>query len=234
MSEPSDNVILASASPRRRRLLAWLGIEYQVASADTAEDLTSPLASDPPALAISLAQEKARAVADEMIPAATDPAAAPNPLLLAFDTIVVLDGEVLGKPADLDDARRMLRALSGRAHEVVTGVAVLAPGESECRTFAVTTLVRMRALDEAAIEAWAAEGELMGCAGAYNIERHLAEVDLDQCFQNVAGLPLCHLYRELRSWGLAPTGLVAPVGTCDLLRGVTCEIGPALTGVGRT
>jgi septum formation protein len=232
MSEAADSVILASASPRRRRLLAWLGIQYALTAVDTAEDLDSPLASDPPALAIALAEEKAQAAAARQA-GASSPDVTSGLLILAFDTIVVLGDEVLGKPDDLDDARCMLRALSGQMHDVVTGVAALSQGDSECRTFSVTTPVRMRVLDEKAIESWVAEGELLGCAGAYNIERHLAEVDLDQCFQNVAGLPLCHLYQKLHEWGVAPANVVAPVGTCDLLRGVKCELGPTLTGFGQ-
>jgi septum formation protein len=218
MTQGGYKVVLASASPRRRRLFAWLGIEYSVMSTDTDEDLTAA-APSPSQLAVSLAEEKAAAASQ----------AEPDALVLAFDTIVVLAGGILGKPVDLDDARRMLRALSGRSHEVVTGVSMLAPGTTTPQSFAVATPVSMRVLDETAIEAWVDEGELLGCAGAYNIERHLADVDLDQCFQNVAGLPLCHLYRELRERGLASGGLVRPVGTCDLLRGVECRLGPELT-----
>ena len=90
--------------------------------------------------------------------------------MLCFDTIVVHDGAVLGKPRDEPDAWRMLRALSGRTHEVVTGVAVLCPDETAPRTFAVTTKVTMKPLTDCQIEAWMAMGTFMGCAGAYNIE----------------------------------------------------------------
>jgi len=219
MTPPQNTALLASASPRRRRLLAWLGFPYEITAVDTPEDLDSPLAQDPSALACFLAEEKALAAAEN----------GTRGLILAFDTIVVLDGDVLGKPIDLEDARRMLRALSGGTHTVVTGVAVIAPGDARPRSFAVTTPVSMRTLDPEAIESWVAEGELLGCAGAYNIERHLADVDLDQCFQNVAGLPLCHLYRELGEWGIAPEDMVSPVGACDVGRGVTCRLGPMLT-----
>ncbi|MDZ4177611.1 MAG: Maf family protein, partial [Coriobacteriia bacterium] len=99
------HIILASASPRRRRLFSWLGLPFESISVDTPESLASPLAADPPALAISLAEEKmdaARTVVNR------------DALVLTFDTIVVLDAALLGKPADEDDARRMLRSLSGR------------------------------------------------------------------------------------------------------------------------
>jgi septum formation protein len=233
----TPSLLLASASPRRRRLLAWLGLPYRVCATDTPEDMDGPLAADPPTLARSLAAEKATAArasagADQAGAAAATPATgaagatADRSLVIACDTTVVLDGRVLGKPSDLDDAHRMLRALSGRTHEVVTGVALLWPGGSEPVTFAVTTPVQMRVLSDHDIAEWSATGELMGCAGAYNIESHLASVALDQCFQNVAGLPLCHLFAALRAGGLADVR--SPVSACDAARGVTCDLGPRL------
>ncbi|MFA5844221.1 MAG: Maf family protein [Coriobacteriia bacterium] len=216
MDRPSHApLLLASASPRRRRLLAWLGVPYGVTATDTPEDLAGPLAKDPPALAVSLAAEKALAARRS----------ADDATVVACDTLVILGTEVLGKPRDLDDACRMLRALSGRVHEVVTGVALLAPGEGPGRSFPVTTRVRMRALSDADIAAWVADGELMGCAGAYNIERHLASVDDGECYQNVAGLPLCHLYAALRD---EIDGLTPPVAACDAARGTRCSLGPRL------
>lgn len=209
-------LVLASASPRRRRLIAWLGLPFEALSTDTTEDLGSPLRSVPPVLARSLAADKARAA---RVALGDDEA-----VVLAFDTIVVLDRTVLGKPADEADAWRMLRALSGRTHEVVTGVAVLKPGEREPSTFAVTTEVDMRELDDETIAAWLAEGEALGCAGAYNIERHLASVGEGACYQNVAGLPLCHVYERLARLGVE--GLVPPVAECDAARGCSCTLGP--------
>jgi septum formation protein len=217
MDAPS--LLLASASPRRRRLLAWLGLPYDVVATDTDEDMTGPLRKLPPVLARSLAADKARAAL-----AATDAA----PLIVAFDTIVVLDGAVLGKPADETDARRMLRALSGRTHQVVTGVALLSPGGVEPSTFAVTTGVRMHGLDDDAMAEWLADDEAMGCAGAYNIERMLASVELDECYQNVAGVPLCHLCARLSRLGTP--GLSIPVAACDAARGTRCTLGPRVCG----
>jgi septum formation protein len=213
----TPSLLLASASPRRRRLLAWLELPYGVCATDTPEDMDCPLAEDPPALARSLAAEKAVAAFGGTGDA---------PLVIACDTIVVLDRQVLGKPRDLHDAHRMLRALSGRTHEVVTGVALLGPGDDAPAPFPVTTPVVMRELSDEDIRVWADKGELMGCAGAYNIESHLASVALDQCFQNVAGLPLCHLFAALRSCGVLDAR--SPVCACDAARGVTCELGPRL------
>jgi len=220
MNQPGA-ILLASASPRRRRLIEWLGIPAEMTATDVDEDLSLPM--DPKALACALAAAKA-------LEARADRADREDVLVLAFDTIVVLDGGVLGKPVDLDDAWRMLRALSGRTHDVITGVALLEPGGKLPGSVAVTTPVLMRTLTDDAIVAWAATEELMGCAGAYNIERHLASVDPDQCFQNVAGLPLCHLYRALASDDVrgVPTGLRVPVQACDAALGRTCALGPSL------
>lgn len=219
---PECTVVLASASPRRRRLIDWLGIGVHLTAVDTPEELDGPLASDPPRLACALAAEKATAAAEE---------SPPDSLVLAFDTIVVLDGEVLGKPRDVPDAWRMLRALSGRTHEVVTGVALLDPGSTRPRTFPVVTNVRMKPLSDCQIEAWMALGEFLGCAGAYNIEGQVAEVDIDECYQNVAGLPLCHVFAALTgdSSACSVTGEVSsPIAPCDAALRRTCALGPGL------
>ena len=219
--------MLASQSPRRRRLLAWLGLPFSASAVDTPEDLDSPLASNPSALAESLAAEKAEAAHAEGL--------GESSLVLCFDTIVVLDGKVLGKPKDTPDAWRMLRALSGRTHQVVTGVALACPGEAAARTFAVTTDVTMKPLTDCRIEAWMAMGEFLGCAGAYNIEGQVAEVTVEDCYQNVAGLPLCHLYAELAREAargadgcLAGSPPTSPVAACDAALGRTCRLGPRL------
>ena len=192
-------------------------------SVDTPEDLSADL--DPPDLAVSLAIEKALAAR----------AAGEERRILAFDTIVVLGGAVLGKPADEADARRMLRALSGGTHEVITGVALLEPGASVAHAFPVTTLVQMHALSEADIDAWLAEGTALGCAGAYNIEHHLASVAADECYHNVAGMPLCHVWRELAADGVlgGHPELVVPVAACDSALGRSCLLGPQICRVER-
>lgn len=223
-SATEPRLVLASASPRRRRLLAWLDLPFDVVAVDTPEDLDSPLASNPAALAISLAAEKAEAALAE--------GHAERALVLTFDTIVVLDGDVLGKPADVPDAWRMLRSLSGRTHQVVTGCALLCQGETTPRTFAVTTNVAMKPLTDCQIEAWMAMGTFMGCAGAYNIEAQVAEVTAEECYQNVAGLPLCHVYAELRAnaCGCLPATPASPVGSCNAALGRRCALGPRLLG----
>ena len=221
-SAAGHRLVLATQSPRRRRLLEWLGLPFTSTAVDTPESLDTPLAAAPPALAVSLAAEKAAA--------ARQAGLADDALVLCFDTIVVLDGEVLGKPSDVAEAWRTLRALSGRTHQVVTGVAALPPGASEPHTFAVVTNVAMRSLTDADIEAWMAHGTFMGCAGAYNIEAQVAEVTLDECYQNVAGLPLCHLYAELAGnpelRAALPGGPAVPIEPCDAALRRCCQLGP--------
>ena len=202
-------VVLASQSPRRRRLLGWLSLPFTSTAVDTPEELDTPLARDPAGLAAALAAEKAVAARAE--------SHGMRGLLLCFDTLVVLDRAVLGKPADAADAWRMLRALSGRTHQVVTGVALLTPDLTKPRTFAVTTDVEMRELDDRAIEAWMAHGTFLGCAGAYNI-------------------PLCHLYAALTAdaplaaW--LPAEPTAPIAACDAALGRRCELGPQVVAGG--
>lgn len=222
MTDVPTPIVLASRSPRRRRLLSWLGLPFEPHAVDTPEELDSPLAADPPALAISLAAEKAEATRAEGLH--------DGALLLCFDTIVVHDGAVLGKPADERDAWRMLRSLSGRTHQVVTGAALLCPGEDAPRTFSVTTDVEMAELTDCSIAAWMAMGTYMGCAGAYNIEAQIASVDDGECFQNVAGLPLCHLYLELLDIdGACSPGVPAsPVGACDSSLSRHCRLADVL------
>lgn len=210
------SLVLASASPRRQRLIAWLGLPVEALPVDIDEPLDAPLPPD--AIAIGLAESKALAAS----------AREPRAVCLGFDTIVVLDGRPLGKPESDDEARQMLAALSGRHHVVVTGTAI-ALGGRVIESFAVQTDVEMRALDAQEIDRWLARGEHLGCAGAYNIEHHLARVTEDECFQNVAGLPLCHLYQALaRLDGDALAGLAPPVERCDRALGRRCRLGPVL------
>ena len=197
--------------------MAWLGADYECLSTDTHEDLGSSLRALPTVLARSLAADKARAARIMRRDAG---------LIIAFDTIVVVDRRVLGKPADVGEARGMLETLSGRVHDVVTGCALLFDGEGEPTTFAVTTPVTMRDLDESTLEDWLAGSEALGCAGAYNIERHLATVEDGECYQNVAGLPLCHLYERLVRRGVQ--GITPPREACEEARGNECPLGRRL------
>jgi septum formation protein len=197
MSRPP--LILASGSPRRRALLGELDIAFRVVASDVAE-ITAATAN-PADAALDLAERKARAVAANL----------DRDLVLGADTIVVLDGELLGKPADDEDARRMLSRLSGRAHDVVTGLALVDAATGATQRSAVTSTVRVRALSDEEITAYVATGEPLDKAGAYAIQGLGSGLiaALDGCFSNVVGLPLCETATLL-----ARTGLAIPATWC--------------------
>jgi septum formation protein len=172
-------VILASASPRRRELLRYICPDFEVIASGADETLDGPPA---PAAAMTLALRKARAVA----------ACAPGALILAADTLVVVEGDSLGKPADRDEARAMLRRLSGRPHEVITGVAVVDAKTGEERSAAAVSRVFMRELPPFEIDAYVATGEPDDKAGAYAIQGDGGRLvaALLGSYTNVVGLPL--------------------------------------------
>ncbi len=185
-------LVLASASPRRRELLERLGLRFTVRSADIDE---TPLPGEAPdAYVLRLAREKART------------AGRPGELVLAADTTVVVDGEILGKPEDGADAERMLRLLSGREHEVLTGVAVLEVLEgAETRTAAevARTAVRMAALTPEEIAWYVATDEPKDKAGAYAIQglSALFVETVSGNYANVVGLPIPTVYRLFAELG---------------------------------
>ena len=223
VNQPLRNprAVLVSLSPRRRRLVGLVVSRVETAAVDTPESLDSPLSTDPHALVASLALEKleaARLLHD------------PNDLIMCFDTVVVAAGRILGKPADRDDARRMLRDLSGSTHQVLTAMALGIPDRDDPVIEVVETDVLMNELDESAIDSWLASDEPLGCAGAYNIEGQIASVGDGECFQNVAGFPLCHVYRVLRAHPSLAESLGAnrPIAACDALLDRRCLLGPRL------
>ena len=188
-------LILASKSPRRRELLGIQGIDIEIFVPDTAEDCDRTLLS-PDELVMGLACRKARAAAEQL----TDMGRLPDDaVILAADTVVALDGVILEKPADEDDARRMLRALSGCRHEVFTGIAAIYGG-----TLAVdvqTTEVYFRSLSDAMIDAYIATGDPMDKAGAYGIQSRgsLLVERINGDYFNVVGLPLVRVDEMLSS-----------------------------------
>jgi len=193
MSTSPDTIVLASASPRRRELLTQIGVPHVVLAVDI--DESAQPGEAPSALARRLAREKA--VAGRMRDGG-DRAA------LGSDTIVVLDGEVYGKPRDAADARRMLGALSGRSHEVMSAVALALPGGGPVRDALSVTEVRMRALAPAEIDAYWASGEPEGKAGAYAIQG-LGAVFIEHIrgsYSGVMGLPLYETASLLQAAGL--------------------------------
>jgi septum formation protein len=186
-------LVLASASPRRQELLRQAGISFAVHPAHLDEDQH---AGEPPLeYAHRLSREKALAVAEHY----------PQRYVLGADTIVVLDGEVLGKPRDVEDAERMLRILSGRGHKVSTAVTVVTPdGETETRS--TTTEVYFRALTPDEIREYAVGGEPMDKAGAYAIQGGAARWTdrIVGDYSNVVGLPLPLVTEMLRKSGFLP------------------------------
>ncbi len=186
----TSRLLLASASPRRRELLAGLGIEVEVYPVDVDE---SRRPGEPPGdLARRLALSKAGAAADT---------AGERPLLAA-DTVVALGDQVFGKPVDAGDAARMLGALSGQVHQVYTAVAVARGGRPAC--LVSETLVRFRALGEGEIRAYIATGEPMDKAGAYGIQGMggIFIEHLSGSYTGVVGLPVFETARLLADAGV--------------------------------
>lgn len=182
-------LILASASPRRRELLAQAGFEFEVRASDI-DEIPWP-GELPESFARRAARDKALAVA------ASEPQGS---LVLGADTIVVADHEILGKPVDPADAARMLRSLSGITHRVVTGVCVVrSPQQVEALTHE-TTFVTFCSLDEAEIAAYVASGESTDKAGAYGIQGLASKfvTRIEGCYFNVVGLPVAAVYGLLK------------------------------------
>lgn len=179
-------MILASASPRRRELLTQIGVIFTVDPANI--DETILVDERPEAYVERMAREKALAVAQRY----------PHEAVLGSDTTVVCAGEILVKPDGADDAVRMLTALSGRSHQVLTAVAVVKDGEA--RSLVVSTDVHFRELTSAEIEAYVATGEPLDKAGAYGIQGFgaILVADIKGSYSNVVGLPLTETAALLR------------------------------------
>ena len=200
--EASTGLILASASPRRRELLGLLGLAFEVIPS-AYEEPAPERHRDPSGFAEHLAVEKALDVARRHR----------GRLVIGADTVVAMGGRLYGKPSDREDAARMLRELSGRAHHVTTGVALVCAACERCpetiESFHVRTEVRFRALLEPEIRAYVATGEPMDKAGAYGIQGHggLLIESIAGDYPNVVGLPLTPLALRLRARGLSILGL---------------------------
>jgi MAF protein len=187
----SPQLILASASPRRRELLAALGLDFTVIS-PRQEEAPATFDEAPEAMAERLARAKATEVS----------AMYPSNTAVAADTVVVHQGAVLGKPGDEKEAAEMLRRLRGQEHLVITGVAVIGNGRSAKGH--VSTKVVMRSYSDDEIAAYVASGEASDKAGAYGIQDPLftPASRIEGCYQNVVGFPLCHVARMLDEVGL--------------------------------
>jgi len=191
-SEKNIRLILASASPRRRELLAGLERPFDVISPEI--DETAWINEAPASFALRMAQEKALAVLNGR-------PESESVCIIAADTIVVLDGRILGKPVDADDAVATLHALSGKPHTVITGVCVMrrTGADVSIKGDAVRTAVSFRSLSEAEIHHYVASGEPMDKAGSYAIQGGAAGMvdHIDGSYSNVVGLPMETLVRLL-------------------------------------
>lgn len=217
-----SELVLASSSPRRRELLALLGLPFHTRPADVDESL---LPGERPAdYALRLAREKARVVA----------AVYPDQPVLAADTIVVDDGQVLGKPVDAAEARQTLQRLRGRTHRVYTAIALQLPNSGALLTDLCETEVPMRSYSAAEIEDYIASGDPFDKAGAYAIQHpEFQPVEiLNGCYANVVGLPLCHVVRTLVRAGRQPAQDVP--AACQSHLGYNCPVyQEVLDGVSR-
>jgi septum formation protein len=191
-------LILASSSPRRAEILTNAGLPFSVLSSAVDE---SPYPGEAPT---ALVQRLANAKADLVTARAVGPA-----IVLAADTVVVLDDKILGKPRSVEDARHMLQQLSGRTHAVLTGVALIRLPDGERRQFIESTLVHFRPITEEELSSYLATKEPYNKAGAYAIQgqagRYIPRIE--GCYFNVVGLPLSRVLSELESLGWSATSV---------------------------
>lgn len=185
-----EPVILASQSPRRKQLLEQAGIPFQVKVVETAETFPSELTI--PDIPVHIARQKAAAVRD---------LCEPTDIIVAADTVVVLDDSIIGKPMDREDAIGILSRLSGREHRVVTGV-IIQQGAKEV-AFSKTTSVHFKALNVEQITYYVDHFKPFDKAGAYAIQEWIGAVGIDSingCFYNVMGLPVSRVVEELENF----------------------------------
>lgn len=207
------SLILASASPRRRALLSLLGLPFHVVEADVEEAQLE--GERPQGMVMRLSRAKAEAVAA---------GSQERGIVIACDTIVALDEEVLGKPADPGEATNMLRRLRGREHRVFSGLTVLDMESAQLHTACDETEVHMRFYSDEEIAAYVASGDPLDKAGAYAIQsasfRPVAR--LEGCYASVIGLPLGRVAQALRAFGLAVPSDAAIARSCAAFTGHPC------------
>ena len=184
-------IVLASGSPRRSELLEQIGVVFEVHKAEGEEVITSTVPSE---AVKELALQKAEEVAEKW----------QGDVIIGADTVVAAEGQILGKPENREDALRMLRLLSGKEHEVITGVAVILRESGKLVHFAETTKVRVYPMTGAQMERYAGSGEPADKAGAYGIQGKCA-VYIEKIagdYNNVVGLPVAALYQKLTKSGI--------------------------------
>jgi len=205
-------LVLASSSPRRRQLLPLLGLPFVIKAAGVDEQV---LAGEPPTeFVLRVSQAKALAVNDVR----------PDELVVAADTTIVLDGEILGKPVDAVNASWMLRRLRGRPHAVYSGVSVWHPASRRMVCELAESLVWMRDYTEEDLAAYVKSGDPLDKAGAYAIQHPVFDpvCCVEGCSLNVVGLPLCHLGRALAKFGVVVPANVP--GACRAFNQRDCTV----------
>lgn len=186
-----EKIILASGSPRRKELLLQIGMEFEIEKAKGEEIITS---QDPSEAVKELSAQKAQEVAKR----------SDGTVIIGADTVVAAEGGILGKPKDRKDALRMLRMLQGKEHQVITGVTVLLKKTAQTISFAEVTKVRVASMTQAQMERYVDSGEPMDKAGAYGIQGKFAVYvsGIEGDYNNVVGLPVGRLYREVLARGV--------------------------------
>lgn len=182
-------IILASASPRRKELLEQIGLDFEIMVSDKETDIDS---DDPKEACKKQAIQKAEDIVKKA------ESIYKNYIIISADTIVALDGEILGKPKDRSDAKRMLEAISGRTHRVYTAVCVYNSIKGKYESFVEDTLVEVAKLSKEEIEDYLSKKEPYDKAGAYGIQGYFSRyiVGIEGDYYNVMGLPIGRLYRE--------------------------------------
>jgi len=194
---PHKRIILASQSPRRAALLRQIGLEFEIITCDVDETVDGGLS--PEEHVLKLSHQKASLVAADI----------DDGIIIGADTIVVLDGEILGKPTDAVDAKRMLQRMSGREHRVYTGFTLIEkPSQKTISEFEVTD-VKFRELENDEIDEYVASGSPLDKAGAYGIQDDYGAVFVERvcgCFYTVVGFPLTKFYMALRKLAAEVSG----------------------------
>lgn len=219
--DEETNLILASGSPRRRELLALLGLPFRVCPAGVEE--ANHVGESAAAMVTRLSRAKAEALLSRLT-SERGVAVMPQGLIIAADTTVCLDGEVLGKPADPADALHILRRLRGRPHWVFSSVTVMDTRAARACTITAESQVWMRNYSDEEIAAYVATGDPLDKAGAYAIQyAGFRPVErIIGCYANVMGLPLCHLYCVLRQVGVARPE--TPIAACNSFNRRICDV----------
>jgi len=202
-----SQIILASASPRRKELLEQIGLEFEICPAKGEEIITKTI---PEEVVMELSKQKAEEVAALVSSFGENHKEITTPsdiLVIGADTVVAYDGKILGKPVDEADAKRMLTILSGNTHSVFTGVTLVLidkSGRAGELVFYEKTDVKMHTMTEAEIDRYIATAEPMDKAGSYGIQGkcaiHIEKIDGD--YNNVVGLPIARIYQELKNIGI--------------------------------